>query len=120
MITQIATVGVYVEDQEAARKFWTEQVGFEVRANHPMGPGANWLEVAPPGAQSRLVIYPRKMMPNWAEMKPSIVFECSDIQQLFEAMKGRGVTFLEEPKAMPWGSYARFQDLDGNEFLLKG
>lgn len=120
MITQIGTVAVYVEDQAAARKFWTERVGFEVRADHPMGPEATWLEVAPPGAQSRLVLYPRKMMPDAAARKASIVFEVSDIQRTFEEMKSRGVTFLEEPKVMPWGAYARFQDPDGNEFVIKG
>jgi lactoylglutathione lyase len=120
MIKQIATVALYVADQAAAKRFWTEQVGFELVAEHPMGPNATWLEVAPPGAQSRLVLYPKQMMPNWAEMKPSIVFECEDIQGTFAAMKSRGVTFIEEPKTMPWGSYARFQDIDGNEFVIKG
>ncbi len=120
MIKQIATVGVYVEDQQAAVSFWTEKVGFEVRRNQPMGPEASWIEVGPKGAQTCLVIYPKKLMPNWAELKPSIVFECDDIHGTYEQMKANGVTFLEELKTMQWGTYARFADLDGNEFLLKG
>lgn len=31
MIKQLATVGIYVEDQSAAEKFWTEKLGFEVK-----------------------------------------------------------------------------------------
>ena len=120
MIERIATVAIYAEDQQAAMKFWTEQVGFELRRNDPMGPGAFWIEVAPQGAQSALVIYPRQMMPNWAELKASIVFETKSFQETYEGMKARGVTFLEEPKAMPWGTFVRFQDIDGNEYLLKG
>ncbi|BCJ86328.1 VOC family protein [Effusibacillus dendaii] len=120
MIKQIATVAVYVEDQQRALQFWTDKVGFEVFANHPMGPNANWLEVGPKGAQSHLVIYPRAMMPNWQELKASIVFECEDIQGTYRQMSDNGVEFLEEPKAMAWGTYARFKDPDGNEFLLKG
>lgn len=49
MIKQIATVAIYVEDQQKAKTFWSEKVGFEVVANHPMGPNSFWLEVAPKG-----------------------------------------------------------------------
>lgn len=120
MIKRIATVTVYVENQQEALRFWTEQVGFEVRRNQAMGPEAFWLEVAPAGAESCLVIYPKKLMPNWNELKPSIVFECTEFQETYEGMVARGVKFLEEPKTMPWGTFVRFQDPDGNEFLLKG
>ncbi len=103
------------------KKFWTEQVGFAVAAERSMGPGGFWLEVGPEGQNTRLVIYPRAMMNNWAELKPSIVFECDDIQKTYSEMSARGVKFLEEPKVMHWGGFARFQDPDGNEFfLLKG
>ena len=59
-------------------------------------------------------------MSNWEELKPSIVFEYEDIESTFRSLQGRGVEFLEDPKKMAWGAYARFRDPDGNEFLLKG
>jgi predicted enzyme related to lactoylglutathione lyase len=120
MIRKIATVGVYVTDQAGAKEFWTKRVGFELRRETPMGPGGSWLEVAPPKAESCLVIYPRAMMENWAELKPSIVFECDDCAAAYEEMKARGVKFVDAPKSMPWGTFAKFVDEDGNEFLLKG
>jgi len=55
MITSIGTVSVYVRDQEKAVKFYTEKLGFEVRRNEPMGPNARWIELAPKGAQTRIV-----------------------------------------------------------------
>jgi hypothetical protein len=30
----------------------------------------------------------------------------------------RGVTFLSPPQKAPWGSFAMFKDIDGNQFLL--
>ncbi|MDF2961860.1 MAG: Glyoxalase/bleomycin resistance protein/dioxygenase [Paenibacillus sp.] len=120
MIKHIATVGVYVDNQQKAITFWTEKAGFQVFRNQPMTPDASWVEVGPEGAQSALVLYPKAMMPNWEELKPSIVFHVEDIQQTYEAMKSRGVHFLEEPNPQPWGTYCRFQDEDGNEFLMKG
>lgn len=120
MIQRIATVAVYVEDQQKAKQFWTEKVGFEVVAEHPMGPNAFWLEVAPKGAQTAVVIYPKAMMKNSNERKPSIVFECDNIFETYEAMKAKGVEFLGEPQQMQWGMFVQFKDEDGNEFVLKG
>jgi lactoylglutathione lyase len=119
MIQKIATVAVYVDDQEAAMKFWTEQVGFELRTNQPMGPNGSWIEVAPQGAESCLVLYPKSMMSNHAERKPSIVFVTEDIHKTYEAMKEKGVTFKQEPNEMPWGTFAIFLDNEGNEYVLK-
>jgi len=120
MIKQIATVAVYVENQQNSLRFWTEQVGFEVFRNQPMGPQGNWIEVGPPNAASHLVIYPRSMMANWQELKPSIVFECEDIHKTCETLKANGVKFVQEPNEMPWGTYAVFEDIDGHQFVLKG
>ena len=120
MIQQIATVAVYVDDQDRVLEFWRDRVGFELRRRESMGNAGSWLEMAPEGAGSRLVLYPKSLMPDWAERKPSIVFECDDIQATFDAMKARGVQFMEEPKTMAWGTYAIFPDSDGNEFLLRG
>src|SRR5271163_3567999 len=77
MITRIATVGVYVDDQKKAEDFWIDKVGFEVWDRKDMGNGSSWLEVAPKGAPTALVLYPKKLMTNYAELKPSIVFYCS-------------------------------------------
>lgn len=85
-----------------------------------MGPHASWIEVGPPGAASCLVIYPKSMMEDWAERKPSIVFECENLQKTFEEMRDRGVKFTQEPKEMPWGPFAIFVDPDGNWFGLRG
>ena len=116
MIRKIATTAVYVEDQWKAVEFWTKQVGFEVHREEGDG---NWIEVGPPGAESCLVIYPRSMMQDWAERKPSIVFECENIQKTFEDMRNRGVHFMQEPKAMLWGPFAIFLDSEGNPHGLR-
>jgi lactoylglutathione lyase len=120
MITKIATAAVCVDDQQRAVDFWTKQVGFEVHRKKSMGPQGDWIEVGPRGAESCLVIYPRSMMEDWAERKPSIVFECEDVHRTYEAMRDRGVQFTQPPKEMPWGPFAIFMDPDGNWFGLRG
>ena len=120
MIRKIATAAVYVEDQTKAVEFWTKQVGFKAKREKAMGPQARWIEVGLPDAESSLVIYPKSsMMQDWAEHKPSIVFECENIQKTFEEMRDRGVQFTQEPKAMPWGPFAISLDGEGNWYGLR-
>jgi lactoylglutathione lyase len=120
MITKIGTVGVYVDNQDRAEKFWTEKIGFEVRLKKDMGNGTTWFEVAPQGAESCLVVYPKSLMTNWEELKPSIVFIAENIDEFCAALKKKGVAFGIELQEMPWGKFATFKDDDGNEFGLKG
>jgi lactoylglutathione lyase len=120
MITNLGTVALYVEDQQKAKDFWTNKAGFEVTAEHPMGPDTFWLEVSPKGAQTRLVLYPKGMMQGSESMNASIVFECDNVMETYKTMKDNGVPFKEEPKEMQWGTFVQFNDEDGHEFLLKG
>ena len=49
-----------VADQDAARAFYTEKLGWEVRGDDRFGENGEmrWLEVAPPGSSARLVLNP--------------------------------------------------------------
>jgi lactoylglutathione lyase len=118
MIEHIKTVPVYVEDQQQSLSFYTQTLGFEVRRNEPMESRGNWIEVAPCGAQTCLVIYPRALMPDWQELQPSVVFQCDDVEATCAGLAARGVRITEQPREMAWGTYAKFADPDGNEFLL--
>ena len=119
MIAAIATVAVYVEDQERALAFWTRQVGFTVHRTRSMGPAGSWIEVGPRDGTSCLVLYPKAMMPDWAERKPSIVFRCDDVERTYHELADRGVHFSQPPRKMAWGLFASFKDVDGNELGLR-
>jgi lactoylglutathione lyase len=120
MIRRMATVALYVDDQDAAVDFWTKQAGFEVRTRRSLGEGlGSWVEVAPSGADSCLVLYPRALSPDWAERKPSIVFDCEDVAATVARMKARGVMFSQELTVMKWGPFATFLDTEGNEHGLR-
>ncbi|MDX6151564.1 VOC family protein [Marinococcus sp. PL1-022] len=119
MIGKIASTAVYVEDQQRAKEFWTEKIGFEVRSEDPLGPNAYRLEVAAPGAETTLAIYPKSYVLNWQELKPSIVFECDNVHASYQWMKAQNIVFDEEPTEMNGITYASFRDEDDNVFLLK-
>ena len=61
--TTLSNIGVAmftVTDQDAALAFYTEKLGFEVRADMRFGEQQEmrWLEVAPPGSHARLALNP--------------------------------------------------------------
>ncbi|GAA1933096.1 VOC family protein [Streptomyces durmitorensis] len=56
-ITQVATVGIRVTDQQKAMEFYVGELGFEVRRDVPFGDG-RWIEVAPPGATTTVALVP--------------------------------------------------------------
>jgi catechol 2,3-dioxygenase-like lactoylglutathione lyase family enzyme len=59
-VTNIGVAMFTVADQDAAKAFYTEKLGFEVRADVRFGEHgeARWLEVAPPGSTARLALNP--------------------------------------------------------------
>jgi lactoylglutathione lyase len=59
-VTNIGVVMFAVADQDAAKAFYTEKLGFEVRADMSFGEQGEhrWLEVAPPGSTARLALNP--------------------------------------------------------------
>lgn len=118
MIQSIATVAIYVNDQAQAEAFWTKKIGFVVFAKVPMGNGLHWIEVGPPGGQTRIVLYPRSIKADWSERKPSIVFQCDNVAQTIADFFAKGVS-VGPAQNTNMGTFAPFSDDDGNEFLLK-
>src|ERR671916_2463208 len=61
--TTVSNIGVTmftVADQDAALAFYTQKLGYEVRADERFGENGEmrWLEVAPPGSRARLALNP--------------------------------------------------------------
>lgn len=118
MITHVRFVTVYVSDQQRALEFYTRRLGFETRADVPMGPGARWIEVAPPGAQTVLVLYTPPGMEDRIGGFTGITLACDDVFATAEELRARGVELVAEPREEPWGQWAEFKDPDGNVFGL--
>ena len=120
-IATIAVVSVFVRDEGTALAFSTNALGFELRADRPMGPGQRWLEAAPPGAATRLVLDPvtAEMGADQLGQFASIVFEPDDIDATYVELSARGVEFVAAPTDQPWGGrQAPFKDQDGNVFAI--
>ncbi len=118
MIKRVKLVGVCVKDQEKALDFFTNKLGFEVRANEPMGPNARWIEVAPPGGDTSLALWTPPGFEDRIGTFSQVVLRCDDLFATYEELCKKGVTFTQEPTDQPGGVMAQFVDSDGNTFVL--
>ncbi len=124
MIARLEKVTLYVESQEAAKRFWTEKLGFVVALEQPMGPKLTWVEVAPEAGagHTTLVLYPKQAMlqqnPSMVA-HPSLMFSTADVDGLHASLKSAGVE-VDEVQSMPWGKMFNFKDPDGNRFMVRG
>jgi lactoylglutathione lyase len=122
MINKIGKITIYVQDQEQAKDFWVNKLGFVVKGEFPMGPGATWLEVGPSEDEfTTLVIYDKALMKKQnpsAVAHPSILFSTSDVESAYEKMKQNGVE-VDDLLKMPFGTMFNFKDQDGNTYLLR-
>jgi lactoylglutathione lyase len=118
MINRVKLMGVCIKDQNKALDFFTKKLGFEVRANEPMGPDARWIEVAPPGGDTTLALWTPPGFEQRVGTFSQIVFKCEDVQATYEELRKKGVEFTQEPKDQPGGMMAQFVDPDGNTFVL--
>jgi lactoylglutathione lyase len=124
MINHVGTVSVFVGDQERAKEFYTNVLGFELRADAPLYPGATarWIAVAPQGAQAEIILY----LPdeNWSHYRQvvgksqALTLDVTDMATLHEQLKAKGVIFVQEPDVQPWGTFAMIEDSEGNTLLL--
>ncbi len=121
MITHVETIAVYVGDQDRARRFYVDQLGFELRKDQPMGSdeaAPRWIEVAPAGAQTVMALFTPPGLEDRIGTTSGLVLLCDDIRETAETMQSRGVEFTQEPSRTPFGWWAMFRDPDGNEFGL--
>jgi len=121
MIDAVATICIFVTDQDRAKAFYTDTLGFELRQDSPMGE-SRWIAVAPKGARTEVILY--KMDQNWEHYRSvmgksqAITFNVTDIAGLRDDLKAKGVRITQEPDPQPWGTYMMILDQDGNALLM--
>ncbi len=131
---KIANAQLWVQDQDEALAFYTNNLGWEVRADVTMPEMGNfrWLAVGPVGQDDISVVLmaipgPPVFEPETAEQvreltakgaAGTIFLTTEDCQAAYEELKGRGVEFVDTPEERPYGIDASFRDPSGNHLRL--
>jgi catechol 2,3-dioxygenase-like lactoylglutathione lyase family enzyme len=117
-ITQVQLLSMPVTDQDRARDFYVDTLGFDlVRDNH-MGPAQRWVQVAPKGGQTSITLV------TWFETMPpgslrGLVLETDDLDGDVAALTARGLAVDGGIQDQPWGRFVTFSDPDGNGIVLQ-
>ena len=130
---KIASAHLWVHDQDAALKYWTEKVGMEVRQDVSLPEmDFRWLTVGPPGQDDVSIVLmaipgPPVMDGATADQvreltakgfAGTVFLETDDCRAAYEELKARGVEFVETPEERPYGIDAGFRDPSGNNIRL--
>jgi len=131
---RIANAQLWVHDQDEALAFYTEKLGWEVRADVTMAELGDfrWLTVGPAGQPDFSVVLMAIPGPPVFEQETveqvrtvmakgvagSVFLTTDDCRASYEELKGRGVEFVEEPEERPYGIDCGFRDPSGNHLRL--
>ena len=124
---RVLRITIRVRNQEEALRFYTEKLGFEQRADLPMGPQRRWVTVAPKDEQApELVLQPadwfegeeRQQHAALVGKDPTIVFQVDDCRATSETLRARGVEFSMPPTDKGYGIEADGKDLYGNTMVF--
>ena len=133
MLDAISHVAVWVHDQDAAKEFYTEKLGFEVREDNTLPEMGNyrWLTVGPPGQPDVRVILstpgPPAMDAETAEQLRDLVargalgpgiIRTDDCRKTCAELEARGVELSQEPDERFYGIDAAVRDPSGNEWRI--
>lgn len=131
MIQRLSHATFYVLDQDAAKDFYVNKLGFDVRMDLKMDNGFRWLTVSPKGQPDLQIILMQvdgpNMQPDAANTIRSLltegkinggVLQTSDCRATYEELKAKGVEFLSPPKEQFYGVEAIMKDNSGNWFSL--
>jgi catechol 2,3-dioxygenase-like lactoylglutathione lyase family enzyme len=131
MIQRLSHVGIYVLDQDAAKDFYVNKLGFEVRTDATMDNGYRWLTVGPKTQPDLEIILMKVDSPM---IKPEVsrtlrklledgnlsggAMRTADCRKTYEELKAKGVEFISPPTEQFDGVEALMKDNSGNWFSV--
>jgi len=117
MLNRIDIVSIPVSDQNVAKRFYIDTLGFELKVESPMGPDKTWVQLSLPGAQTSITLV------TWFDTMPpgavqGLVLSTDNIEAEHQTLLAKGLK-LSDVDATPWGKFATFKDPDNNGWVLQ-
>ncbi len=117
-VTGVQVLSLSVADQDRARRFYVDILGFDLVSDTEMGPGVRWVQVRPPGARTSITLV------TWFPTMPpgstkGTVLETDDLDGDVARLRSLGVVIEGDAVEAPWGRFVTFDDPDGNGLVLQ-
>ena len=127
---KIIIVSLRVRDQDSARRFYEETLGFTVTEDMDLG-GMRWLTVAPPD-QPELNVLLEKPGPPFVDAASAqqmdelvakgyggtLFFQVDDIRATLDELVEKGVEITQPPTDQPYGRDLGLRDPFGNNLRI--
>jgi catechol 2,3-dioxygenase-like lactoylglutathione lyase family enzyme len=122
MDMKIEVIPLPVRDVDAAKDFYTKQVGFALDNDVRPGNGMRIVQMTPPGSACSVVIGEGLPLGEPGSVK-GVQLVVDDLDALRNELAGRGVAISEVvqmgPEGMPGSRFCFFDDLDGNTWAVQ-
>ena len=117
-VRDVTVVSVPVSDQDQAKKFYTQILGFQLVRDDSSVPGIRWVQVAPADGGTALTLV------TWFDTMPpgslrGLVLASSDLNADYQRLQALGAQFEQAPVQQPWATVAVLRDPDGNQLVLQ-
>jgi catechol 2,3-dioxygenase-like lactoylglutathione lyase family enzyme len=122
MDLKLEVVPIPVSDVDAAKAFYTEQVGFNLDHDTRPNEAMRIVQMTPPGSACSVVIGEGLPLGDPGSVK-GVQLVVEDIDAVREALAGRGVSVGEVqqlgPEGSPGSRFCFFEDPDGNVWAVQ-
>ena len=130
MITHVSLATVWVTDQDDAKAFYIDKLGFQEGTDIKLGDGYRWLTVIHPDHPELQIVLStpgppldeesaaavRRMMEKG--MMHAVGLAADDCRKTHAELAAKGVEFVQEPADRPYGVEAMLRDNSGNWLVM--
>ena len=114
---KLELVAVPVSDVDRAKRFYTEQAGFNADHDHKISDELRFVQLTPPGSACSIALGT-----GVTDAEPGSVtglqLVVSDIEAAHAQLADRGVE-VSPVQDFPWGRFVFFSDPDGNRWAVQ-
>jgi catechol 2,3-dioxygenase-like lactoylglutathione lyase family enzyme len=120
----LAAATFLVRDYDEAIAWFTTALKFELREDTRLDDKKRWVKIAAPNGETCLLLAKAEgekqisAIGNAAGGRVAYFLYTDDFARSHKAMLAAGVRFREQPRTMPYGTVAVFEDLYGNGWDL--
>ena len=114
---KLELVAVPVSDVDRAKRFYTEQVGFNADHDHQVGDNLRFVQLTPPGSACSIALGT-----GLTDAQPGSVTGLQLVVSDIHAARTQlldGNVEVSEVQDFPWGRFVFFADPDGNRWSVQ-
>ena len=114
---KLELVSVPVTDVDRAKAFYTEKIGFNPDHDHQVTDELRFVQLTPPGSACSIAIGSGMPQGEPGSVR-GLQIVVADVAAARSELVERGVE-VSELQEFPWGTFAFFDDPDGNSWALQ-